>query len=144
MSDRARYTWAHGLERNCPVHTRRKKTLMIFVGVSPFRESGSGNVFFVFTDRRMSARWRVGLRHRRIHHTDQPASPRPWAPSEVERGEEPERVVGESDLFEADGGPELQHLVEGNAEDEFDVGLGGLIEQRRQNQSNAPGPVAQR
>ena len=33
--------------------------LMISVGVSPFRESGSGNVFFVFTDRRMSARWRV-------------------------------------------------------------------------------------
>ena len=62
------------------------------------------------------------------------------APSEVERGEEPERVVGESDLFEAEGSPELQHLVEGNAEDEFDVGLCGLIEQRRQNQSNASGP----
>src|SRR5829696_7296069 len=44
MSDRARYTWEHGLERNCPVHSRRKNTLMIFVGVSPFRESGSGNV----------------------------------------------------------------------------------------------------
>ena len=62
MSARARWIWEHGLERNCPVHTRRKKMLMIFVGVSPFRESGSGNVFFVFTDRRMSARWRVGLR----------------------------------------------------------------------------------
>jgi hypothetical protein len=32
------------LERNWPVHSRRKNTLMIFVGVSPFRESGSGNV----------------------------------------------------------------------------------------------------
>jgi hypothetical protein len=41
---RARYTWAHGLERNCSVHSRRKNTLMIFVGVSPFRESGSGKV----------------------------------------------------------------------------------------------------
>ena len=61
-------------------------------------------------------------------------------PSEVERGEEPERVVGESDLFEAEGSPERQHLVEGNAEDEFDVGLCGLIEQRRRNQSNASGP----
>jgi hypothetical protein len=38
--------------------------LMIFVGVTPFRESGSGNVFFLSTDRRMSARWRVGLRYR--------------------------------------------------------------------------------
>ena len=80
----------------------------------------------------------VGLRHRRIHHTDQPAGAA--APSEVERGEEPERVVGESDLFEAEGSPELQHLVEGNAEDEFDVGLCGFNEQRRQNQSNASGP----
>ena len=35
------------------------------------------------------------------------------ARSEVERGEERERVVGESDLFEAEGGPELKHLVEG-------------------------------
>ena len=88
-------------------------------------------------DRRMSAHWKAGLRHRRIHHT-QPAAAA--ARSEVERGEEPERVVGESDLFEAKGSPELQHLVEGNAEDEFDVGLCGLIEQRRQNQSNASGP----
>jgi hypothetical protein len=47
------------LERNCPVHTRRKKRLMIFVGVTPFTESESGNVFFLSTDRRMSARWRV-------------------------------------------------------------------------------------
>ena len=89
----------------------------------------------------MSAHWRVGLRHRRIHHT-QPAGAA--ARSEVERGEEPERVVGESDLFEAKGSPDLQHLVEGNAEDEFDVGLCGLIEQRRQNQSNASGSVAER
>jgi hypothetical protein len=35
VADRARYTWEHGLERNCPVHSRRKNTLMIFVGVSP-------------------------------------------------------------------------------------------------------------
>jgi hypothetical protein len=89
-------------------------------------------------DRHETFRKWVGLRHRRIHHTDQPAGA--GAPSEVERGEEPERVVGESDLFEAEGSPELQHLVEGNAEDEFDVGLCGLIEQRRQNQSNASGP----
>jgi hypothetical protein len=66
------------------------------------------------------------------------------ARSEVERGEEPEPVVGESELFEAEGGPELKHLVEGNAEDEFDVGLCGLIEQRGQNQSNASGSVAER
>jgi hypothetical protein len=39
---------------------------------------------------------------------------------------------------------ELQHLVEGNAEDEFDVGLCGLIEQRRQDQTNASGSVAER
>jgi hypothetical protein len=84
----------------------------------------------------------VGLLHRRIHHTDQPAGAA--AGSEVERGEEPERVVGESDLFEAEGGPELKHLVEGNAEDEFDVGLCGFIEQRRQNESNASGSVAER
>jgi hypothetical protein len=50
------------LERNCPVHTRRKKILMIFVGVPPFREVGSGNDFLLFTDRRMSARWMVDLR----------------------------------------------------------------------------------
>ena len=36
---------------------------MIFVGVSPFRESGSGNVSCRPTDRRISAHWRVGLRH---------------------------------------------------------------------------------
>jgi hypothetical protein len=36
----------HGLERNCPVHSRRKNTLMIFVGVSPpFSECGSGNAY---------------------------------------------------------------------------------------------------
>jgi hypothetical protein len=74
--------------------------------------------------------------------TDQPAGTA--AGSEVEHAEEPERVVGESDLFEAEGGPELKHLVEGNAEDEFDVGLCGFIEQRRQNQSNASGSVAER
>ena len=51
------------LERNCPVHTRRKKILMIFVGVPPFREVGSGNDFLLFTDRRMSARWMVDLRN---------------------------------------------------------------------------------
>jgi hypothetical protein len=77
-----------------------------------------------------------------ITPTNLPAPPR--APSYIERGEEPERVVGESYLFAAEGGPKLQHLVEGNAEDELDVGLGGLIEQRRQDQPNAPGPVAER
>ena len=46
-----------------PVHTRRKKMLMIFVGVPPFREVGSGNDFLLFTDRRMSARWMVDLRN---------------------------------------------------------------------------------
>jgi hypothetical protein len=66
------------------------------------------------------------------------------ARSKVERGEEPKRVVGELDLFKAEGSPELQHLVEGNAENEFDVRLCGLIEQRRQNQSNASGSVAKR
>jgi hypothetical protein len=45
VADRARYTWEHGLERNCPVHSRRKNTLMIFVGVSPLSESGSGNAY---------------------------------------------------------------------------------------------------
>jgi hypothetical protein len=75
-------------------------------------------------------------------HTDQPAGAA--AHSEVELGQESESVVGESDLFKADGSPELKHLVEGNAEDEFDVGLCGLLEQRRQNQSNAPGSVAER
>jgi hypothetical protein len=58
----------------------------------------------------------------------------------VERGEERERVVGDSGLLEADGGPELQHLVEGNAEEELDARLSGFIEQRRQDQPNAPGP----
>jgi hypothetical protein len=91
----------------------------------------------------VTARKRVGLRHSRIHHTDQPASP-PGAPSYIERDEEPERVVGESDLLEADSGPKLQHLVEGNAEDELDARLSGLIEQRRQDQPSAPGPVAKR
>jgi hypothetical protein len=66
------------------------------------------------------------------------------ARSYIERDEQPERVVGESDLLEADGCPEFQHLMEGNAEDELNVGLGGLIEQRRQDQPNAPGPVAER
>jgi hypothetical protein len=37
--------------------------LMIFVGLRPFREAGSGNVVFLFTDRRMSARWRVAVRN---------------------------------------------------------------------------------
>src|SRR5687768_14283519 len=59
------------------------------------------------------------LRHCRIDYTDQPASTRPWAPSKVERHEEPERVVAESSLLEADGGPEFQHLIEGNSEDEL-------------------------
>ena len=36
---------------------------MIFVGVPPFREVGSGNDFLLFTDRRMSARWMVDLRN---------------------------------------------------------------------------------
>jgi hypothetical protein len=35
-------------------------------------------------------------------------------------------------------------LVEGNAEEELDARLSGLIEQRRQDQPNAPGPVAER
>ena len=78
---------------------------------------------------------------RRFAHA---AGRRGAAGSEVGRDEEPERVVGESDLFEAEGGPELKHLVEGNAEDEFDVGLCGFIEQRRQDQSNASGSVAER
>ena len=73
-----------------------------------------------------------------------PDSPRLWARSYIERDEEPERVVGKSDLLEADGGPKFQHLVEGNAEDELDVVLGGLIEQRRQDQPNAPRSVAKR
>ena len=59
------------MERNCPVHTRRKKRLMIFVGVTPFRESGSGNVFFLSTDRRMSARWRVRDRACLVRGDDQ-------------------------------------------------------------------------
>jgi hypothetical protein len=54
------------------------------------------------------------------------------------------RVVGESDLLEADGGRELQHLVEGNVDDELDAMLSGLIEQRRQDQPNAPESVAKR
>ena len=32
-------------------------------GSSPFREVGSGNDFLLFTDRRMSARWRVAVRN---------------------------------------------------------------------------------
>jgi hypothetical protein len=48
--------------------------------------------------------------------------------SHVERGEERECVVGESDLLVADGGPELEDLVEGNAEDDLDAGLRSLIE----------------
>jgi hypothetical protein len=70
--------------------------------------------------------------------------PPPPAPSYIERDEEPERVVGESDLLEPDGGPELQHLVKGNAEGELDVRLSGFIEQRRQDQPNAPGSIAKR
>jgi hypothetical protein len=54
MFDRARFTWEHGLERNCPVHFRRKNTLMIFVGVSPLRILVRQD-FFLSTDRRMSA-----------------------------------------------------------------------------------------
>jgi hypothetical protein len=44
MSDRARYTWEHGLERNCPVHSRRKNTLMIFVWEFSLQGIWSGNV----------------------------------------------------------------------------------------------------
>jgi hypothetical protein len=62
------------------------------------------------------------------------------ARSEVERGEEPKRVVGESDLFKAEGSPELQHLVEGDAENEFDVRLCGLIEHAGRTSRTHPGP----
>ncbi|MDF2761121.1 MAG: hypothetical protein K0S99_3756 [Thermomicrobiales bacterium] len=62
MSDRARYTWEHGLERNCPVHRRRKNTLMIFVGVLPSGNLGQATLL-PSTDGRMSVHWRVGLRH---------------------------------------------------------------------------------
>lgn len=58
MSARARYTWEHGLERNCPVHCRRKNTLMIFVEFLP---SGilDQATSLLCTDRRMRAHWRV-------------------------------------------------------------------------------------
>jgi hypothetical protein len=36
--------WEHGLERNCPVRTRRKNTLMIFVGVSPSGNLGQATI----------------------------------------------------------------------------------------------------
>jgi hypothetical protein len=62
----------------------------------------------------------------------------------IERDEEPERVVGESELLEADRGPKLQHFVDGNVEGKLDVVLGGLIEHRRQDQPNAPKSVAKR
>src|SRR5215203_4306875 len=42
------------------VAKRIEATLMIFVGVSPFREPWDSRRFFLSTDRRMSARWRVG------------------------------------------------------------------------------------
>jgi hypothetical protein len=45
------------------VAKRIEATLMIFVGVSPFREPWVSRRFFLSTDRRMSARWRVGLRN---------------------------------------------------------------------------------
>jgi hypothetical protein len=39
-------------------------------GSSPFREVGSGNDFFLSTDRRMSARWSVGLRNIILRNSD--------------------------------------------------------------------------
>jgi hypothetical protein len=44
MSARPRCRCEHALGRNCPVHARRKKMLMIFVGALLFTESASGNV----------------------------------------------------------------------------------------------------
>ena len=85
----------------------------------------------------------VGLQHCRIHHRST-CQPPQQAPSYIERDEEPERVVGESDLLEADGGPKLQDFVKGDAEDELDVGLSGFIKQRRQDQPNATGSITKR
>jgi hypothetical protein len=45
------------------VAKRIEATLMIFVGVSSFREPWVSRRFFLSTDRRMSARWRVGLQN---------------------------------------------------------------------------------